>query len=108
MSSKKILIVVAALLVLGIALYGVKKLYQPTFTDTFMPANSTILGGVATTSETYEFTESAPYYTVDVQYPTMTSGLSSAEANKKAELTIEQTLSDDIAQFKNDGNFANL
>jgi hypothetical protein len=65
-----------------------------------------VLAGTPAANGNYEYVENADYYTIDVAYPGVVSLQGAAGA--KAELTIEQALADDIAQFKSDGNFANL
>jgi hypothetical protein len=96
------IVVVLIIIALGFSIVA-KKVEAPTVTT--LPA-SPILGGVATTSDMYEYAEDKPYYMVDVQYPAKTS--LAAGANAKATRVMEQALADDIAQFKTDGDFANL
>ncbi len=54
-----------------------------------------VLAGTTTPQGDYQYSENAPYYTIEAQYP----------AHR---LAIEQALADSITQFKKDGNFANL
>lgn len=69
------------------------------------PANTP--GATAVTGfETLHITENAPYYTVDTAYPN-TVGLPGA-TDIAAVAAMKQWEQDEIAQFKIDGNFANL
>ncbi len=54
-----------------------------------------ILTGTTTPQGDYKYTEDAPYYTITARYPA-------------GRLAIETALAANIAQFKEDGNFANL
>lgn len=54
-------------------------------------------------------TEHAAYYDIDLTYPSATPLASvSADANAKAVATMKSAMTDTSAQFKTDGNFANL
>jgi hypothetical protein len=105
MDTKRIGGVVGALLVLAILVWGLSLVAHP-----MSPAaigKSPILGGTATSTTEYEYTEDVPYYTIDVLYPRKTP-LSSPAADLAARTTIENAIAAGIAQFKQDGNFANL
>ncbi len=54
--------------------------------------------------------EDATYYTVKATYPTTTtlSGSASAQADQAAVLTMKTFVEQEIARFKDNGNFANL
>lgn len=55
----------------------------------------------------YLYRENEPYYTIEVMYPPEVP-LASVAAKQKAQLTLEQTLQTRIAEFKQNGDFANL
>ena len=106
MSAKQILSIIGVVAVLlaiaiGLALFGQKEGQAP------VADKSPILGGVATSTNAYEYVDDAPYYTVDAVYPRKTL-LADLAADAKARTTMEQSIAADIAQFKTDGNFANL
>lgn len=106
MSAKQIVSIIGAVVVFGafaagLSLFGQKKA-APAGVET-----SPILGGIATSTNAYEYVEDAPYYTVDAVYPRKTL-LMDVAADAKARATMEQSVASDIAQFKTDGNFANL
>ncbi len=107
MHAKKLAVwagIVVALLIIALGFSIVaKKVEAPTVT-TVPP--SPILGGVATSSDMYEYLEDKPYYLIDVEYPSKTA--LSATANAKATRVIEQALADDIAQFKADSGLDTL
>lgn len=113
MSTKQILIGVIVLLVLLVLALGLMLLVgskapasvSTTATSTAI-TTSPILGATSTQGGDYRYVENQPYYTVDITYPAQLSLAS--DASTKAERTIEQALANDIAQFKQDGDFANL
>jgi Protein of unknown function (DUF3298) len=100
------IVVVLVVIAFGFSLLTNKTRVPVTPLTEAVASTSPILGGVATSSNAYEYAEDMQYYTVDVVYPSHLP--LSADASKKAELTMEQALSDDIVQFKKDGDFANL
>jgi len=108
MNAKQIVAWVGVLLVLLIVALGFSLLAHTAHAPTTAPTAQTspILGGVATSSDAYEYTENAQYYTIDVTYPIEPP--LPGDASAKAERVMEQGLADDIAQFKQDGDFANL
>jgi hypothetical protein len=106
MTTKQILIAVAALLVILAAVLGLTQLAGTAHAPTTSVKISPILAGTSTEGGDYHYVEDQPYYTVDVTYPSQVS--LAPDAATKAERTIEQALADDISQFKTDGNFANL
>ncbi len=106
MSAKQIVSIVGLVVVVG-AIAGAMSLFGHRVEAPTTSQTSPILGGAATSTNAYEYVENAPYYTVDAIYPRITL-LADASANAKAEATMEQSIADDIAQFKTDGNFANL
>lgn len=69
-------------------------------------AESHVLPGSVTPSGDYKYVEDQPYYTIAATYPAKTA--LQGDADVKARHTIEQALSDRIAQFKQNGGFANL
>jgi hypothetical protein len=107
MNTKKIVswvLIVVVLLVVALGFSVLANKVQAPTVKALPP--SPILGGVATSSNAYGYVENKPYYTVDVLYPAKTP--LSADANGKAVRIMEQALANNIAQFKKDGNFANL
>lgn len=108
MSAKQILSIAGILLVLGLIAWGVGSLSRTMLEPTIeQEQTSPILGGTATSSTSYEYVENKPYYTIEATYPRKTL-LQDPGADLKARTTMEQSIADGIAQFKTDGNFANL
>src|SRR5665213_1966398 len=108
MNTKKALAWVGVIVVLALIALAFSLIPKPAVAPV-LPAAATkspVLGGVATSSGAYDYVENQPYYTVDVTYPAQLPLVAAASA--KAELTMEQALADDIAQFKTDGDFTNL
>jgi hypothetical protein len=107
MHAKKLAVwagIVIALIIIALGFSIVAKKVEAPTVAAVLP--SPILGGMATSSGMYEYVEDKPYYMITLQYPAQTS--LAANANAKATRVIEQTLADDIVQFKKDGDFANL
>jgi len=102
MNSTRIINIVLIVVALVAVAWGVSliKLPQP------VPPMHHVLEGQLTAAGSYHYSEHGDYDTIDVDYPATTT-LSGA-ADVKARTTIEQELADQIAQFKQDGNFANL
>lgn len=92
--NKNLIVGIASLIVIigAVILYGVTR---PT------PVTTTI-------NSSYK--ENAAYYTISAQYATSTPLFSGAgaRANTAAVMLMKQFVDDEIAQFKKDGNFANL
>ena len=113
MTTKQVLIAIIVLLVLLVLALGLMLLVgskapvsvSTTATSTAI-ITSPILGATSTGGGDYHYIDNQPYYTVDITYPAQLS--LATDASVKAERTIEQSLADDIAQFKKDGDFANL
>lgn len=89
--------VAAALIAWGISLIPVPAPEAPM---------QHVLAGQLTAAGNYHYSETADYYTIGADYPATTTLKGSADA--KARLTIEQAIAAQIAQFKQDGDFANL
>jgi hypothetical protein len=113
MTTKQVLITIIVLLVLLVLalglllLVGNKAPASSTTTATSTAVTiSPILGATSTEGGDYHYVENKSYYTVDITYPAQLS--LATDASIKAERVIEQALADDIAQFKQDGDFANL
>lgn len=102
MNSTRIINIVLIVVALVAIAWGVSliKVSEP------VPPMQHVLEGQLTAAGDYRYSENTDYYTIDVDYPATTT-LSGA-ADVKARTTIEQALADHIAQFKQDGNFANL
>lgn len=107
MKGKQILSIIGMVIVLGVIVSGVSLLGQKGVMPAVVTDKSPILGGVATSSTAYEYVENAPYYMVDAVYPRKTL-LADPAADLKARTTMEQDIASGIAQFKQDGDFANL
>ena len=113
MSTKQVFISIIGLLVLLVLALGLMLLVgskAPSTVTTTATSSavkiSPILGATSTESGDYHYVDNQPYYTVDITYPAQLS--LAPDASTKAERVIEQALSDDITQFKKDGDFANL
>ncbi len=105
MDMKRVGSAAGVLIVLGLIAWGLSLIphsASPVVSDT-----SPVLGGTATSTTDYEYVENAPYYTIDIVYP-RTTPVQDSQADLAARTDMEQAIAGDIAQFKQDGNFANL
>jgi hypothetical protein len=103
MNSTRIINIVLVVVVVGAIAWGLSLVHVP---QPAAPAMQHVLQGQLTASGNYHYNETADYYTIDADYPATTT--LTGPADVKARLTIEQGLADQIAQFKQDGNFASL
>lgn len=101
--SRDAIIGIVALIIIVLGLIWFAVVHPPQIPGT--PAN-TPGEAATTTAETLHITEDAPYYTVDTAYPSIV-GLPGA-ADAAAVALMKQWEQDAIAQFKIDGDFANL
>lgn len=95
-------VAVLLLIVLGGAIWYMMSVPAPTpsswnTTDNAEPATQTI-------------TDEGTYYSIKAQYPTFTSlkGIAGAQADAAATATMKGFVEQEIAKFKDNGNFANL
>lgn len=65
-----------------------------------------LLAGTTTPAGYYSYTENAPYYLINLDYPATTTLQGAADA--KARLAIEQALKDRMDEFLANGDFAHL
>lgn len=95
-------VLVAILIILGIWFAWRAKTAQA-------PTQNTASSTSAVVAQPVHLTEHTAYYDTDLTYPSATPLVSvSADANAKAVATMKKFAQDSIAQFKQDGNFANL
>jgi len=102
MSSTRIINVILIALAVGLVAWGVTLVPVPASQQ---PVPH-ILAGQQMPAGNYHYSETADYYTIDADYPATTTLQGAADI--KARLTVEQAIAAQIAQFKQDGNFANL
>ena len=102
MNSTRIISVILVAIAVGLVAWGV------SFIPVSEPAGPEqhILSGQLGEEGDYHYAENADYYTVDADYPATTS-LSGA-ADVRARTTIERAVADRVAEFKRNGDFANL
>ena len=106
MTTKQILYSLGGLIVLGLVFAGLASFSTPPAVVPTAGDKSAILGGTLGSDGVYHYSESKEYYKITADYPADT-GLS-AEANLKARATVEQTLAEQIATFKEDSGLDNL
>ncbi|MSR70736.1 DUF3298 domain-containing protein [Candidatus Kaiserbacteria bacterium] len=91
MQFKQVGIALGILIILGV-IFG----FWASQSGSGMQKEESILGGEQIgEGDEYVYTEKGDYYTIEAHYP-------------KSRPVVEQALADRIAQFKKDGNFANL
>jgi len=92
--------IILGLIVLGLAVWYMMSVPAPVLAPA-VPVAAT---------EPAKIAEDASYYTVDATYPTQTPLLAtaSAEANTEAVDTMKTFVEQEIARFKDNGNFANI
>ena len=103
---KKLLSIVLVVAVLGgfaFVLSYVGKDRAPVAVDT----GPHVLVGFSTPDGNYEYKEDAPYYFINVKYPSQTL-LTNKTADQKVRLAIEQELKMQLQQFKDDNRLDSL